>query len=291
MDHHQLLTNNLSLAVRFKDTKPRQSSIAISANNHIYPGANVDSQNHILTIPSELSALLVATSNNDASIKKVYTFSEDPETSVYLLPLVLKILIDHYRRTGEIIAYELYDQSRTLFSTLDVSTVFPFYTPTAKPIFSYPAAHVSPNEYLPSSPKSVEENLFEAAKLGLHRAFTTSSHATAYGAAVLTKTNRIFFSGQYSSFDHRANVHAEMSAIINAFMAGEKEIVAIGVLSNKHLQMPCDMCGICRQFAIEMANLINENPQIYTFALENRDCKKYSLASYLPSYWKNYEKI
>lgn len=70
-----------------------------------------------------------------------------------------------------------------------------------------------------------------------------------YGAAVLTKSGKIYSSGQYSSFNHITSIHAEMGAIICATMNGEPEIEALALSSSQKSEVSC--CGVCLQFIKE----------------------------------------
>jgi len=59
----------------------------------------------------------------------------------------------------------------------------------------------------------------------------TSPGGTAYGAAVLTATGNVYQAGQYSSFSHVTNVHAEQVALVLATMADDPDVLALAVAS------------------------------------------------------------
>lgn len=94
------------------------------------------------------------------------------------------------------------------------------------------------------------KTLVDAARTGTGKAFLTKSGGNSYGAAVITLSGKIYCAGQYSSFNHITNIHAEMAAVLVATMSGDSDIYAIAVLSEKAVQ-PESMCGICRQFIYE----------------------------------------
>jgi cytidine deaminase len=93
--------------------------------------------------------------------------------------------------------------------------------------------------------------LVQAARSGVEQAFLTKPGDTRYGAAVLTASGKTFNAGQYSSFNHITNVHAEMAAIIIATMAGEPDVVALALVCTGFPDKPARPCGVCRQFLYE----------------------------------------
>ena len=123
--------------------------------------------------------------------------------------------------------------------------------------------------------------------LGVTRNFPQYDSASGYGTAILTKSGKIYFGGQYSSFDHRLGFHSEMTTIISSLMDGENDITHLGIVSTKYKDSPCDCCGICRQFISEMAVRYDWNLKIFNFALDTDDCRENSIKDYLPSQWSN----
>ncbi len=74
------------------------------------------------------------------------------------------------------------------------------------------------------------------------------------GSAVLTKSGKIFSSGNIGAAVGGAEICAERVAIAKAISEGEKDFEAIAVIGNtKNLISPC---GICRQFIIEFGENI-----------------------------------
>lgn len=85
------------------------------------------------------------------------------------------------------------------------------------------------------------------------------------GSAVLTKSGKIFSSGNIGAVVGGAEICAERSAIAKAVSEGERNFDAIAIIGNT--SNPISPCGICRQFIIEfgrdikivMANTKGEN--------------------------------
>ena len=88
-----------------------------------------------------------------------------------------------------------------------------------------------------------------AARAATATAFLAGDKGTRYGAAVRSATTgRIFAVGQYSSFNHSTNVHAEMNAIISAsrrdMIGATLYLVGRDAKTNELLgdAMSCSMC-------------------------------------------------
>lgn len=94
--------------------------------------------------------------------------------------------------------------------------------------------------------------LVSAARAAVAKAFLTKEGGVRYGAAVLTVSGRIFSSGQYSSFNHSTNVHAEQAALLTAAMNGQPDIVMLAVASTGR-DAVTRPCGVCRQVMLEHA--------------------------------------
>lgn len=86
--------------------------------------------------------------------------------------------------------------------------------------------------------------LVETARAAVAKAFLTSSGGTAYGAAVLTSSGKVFSAGQYSSFNHVTNVHAEQAALVMAVMNDDPDVVALALASTakEPVTRPCGVC-------------------------------------------------
>ena len=92
--------------------------------------------------------------------------------------------------------------------------------------------------------------LVEASKQAIKKCFLANPNTVRkYGAAVLTKSGKIYSAGQYSSHNHITSIHAEMAAVILATMSGEANILALA-LSGENVDR-VRSCGVCLQFLKE----------------------------------------
>ncbi len=83
------------------------------------------------------------------------------------------------------------------------------------------------------------------------------------GAAILTKSGKIYSGCNIENASYPATICAERTAAVKAVSEGEKEFLAIAIaVSGKNTGYPC---GVCRQFLNEFAD---PNMEIY---LINRD--------------------
>jgi cytidine deaminase len=278
-----------SLELSLPGEKPAKSgSVAILRSGARYPAGAVSSENHLLDIPSELAALVRAIHNNDTTIEQVHTVVTDSTTSVS--PLVLKILADHSARTGVAIHYTVRDTSgKILFDAADARDAIPFYRMPNSVLASVAqrtqeSAKVSLDK---NSKESTELQLRKWALAGRKRNFPTYEDASGYGAALLTASGEIYYGGQYSTFEHRLGIHAEMGVLINALMDGVRDITHIGVASSKFVGVPCSPCGCCRQFIAELSRAYNFSPKICLFASGNEKFISYTINELLPVQWSN----
>jgi cytidine deaminase len=94
--------------------------------------------------------------------------------------------------------------------------------------------------------------LERAARAATSQAFLTGHGGVRYGAAALALSGKIFSSGQYSSFNHVTNVHAEQAVLVMAAVAGEADVVGLAVASTDEGRV-ASPCGVCRQVMLEHA--------------------------------------
>ena len=73
----------------------------------------------------------------------------------------------------------------------------------------------------------------------------------AVGAAVLTASGRVFPGCNVENAAYPATICAERSALLGAYAAGEREIVALAVIADT--AGPVSPCGTCRQVIHELA--------------------------------------
>ena len=73
----------------------------------------------------------------------------------------------------------------------------------------------------------------------------------AVGAAALTSSGRVFLGCNVENAAYPATICAERSALVSAYAAGEREIVALAVVADT--AGPVSPCGVCRQVIAELA--------------------------------------
>ena len=116
-----------------------------------------------------------------------------------------------------------------------------------------------------------ERQLIELASIARNNAYAPYSRFRV-GAALLTKTGRVFTGCNIENATYGATCCAERTAVYKAVSEGEKEFEAIAIRGdNAGFTFPC---GICRQVLMEFSPfikviLINENEEIKTFILND----------------------
>lgn len=282
------LKQNLDLCI-LKTTDPNRSvSIAYSMSGKEYVAGRVGSDTKLLDIPSEQAALILSVQNQDYRVNKILTLAENANEGFFVSPLVLKIIIDHGVRTGTAIEYTVIDlNENVLFHFDDVSQAMPFYKPALGQLSKTKGeSAVGPNKIILNSNSENDHIrlLKEYASWGIERSFPAYDSASGYGTAVIAKDNTLYFSGQYSGAGS-SSVHSEMSAVISALMDSNTEITHLGVVSTKFADAPCDMCGCCRQFLSEIMDRFKLDIEIYCFAKDTDEYRKYKISEYLPGQW------
>ena len=283
------LKKALGLCVQ-KPGHPRSASIACSQSGQCYAAGAVASDTHLLDITSEQAALVLASGHADFAVRRIATITEtEDDASVSISPLVLKLLIDHERRTGVPITYSVYGMTgNVLFEATTPRALCPYYEAPIVPLQKTRNGRPGQNSTRWEAAKeTLQEALKKAALQGSERAFTTHDAGSRYGASVATKSGMVYFGGQYSGFEKRIGLHAEMNALIAALMDGGKDITHIGVVSDKYPDSPCPLCGCCRQFIAELSQKYGITPLIYSFAKENHVLSEHTLEELLPDGWKS----
>ncbi len=125
-----------------------------------------------------------------------------------------------------------------------------------------------------------DEELIEVAKK--YREFSYSPYSKfKVGAAVLTKSGKVFGGCNIENSSYPVTNCAERTAIFKAVSEGEKEIVAIALIADT--EGPCSPCGACRQVMGEfkinriiMANLKGDKKvvtleEVLPFAFSEKD--------------------
>ncbi len=109
----------------------------------------------------------------------------------------------------------------------------------------------------------MKKELIKEAKKARERAYAPYSKFKV-GAAILTKSRKIFTGVNIENSSYGASVCAERVAVFNAINSGDPEIVEIAVVTDK--KEPAMPCGICRQVLKEFS----KNLKIYAANLEGR---------------------
>jgi cytidine deaminase len=129
------------------------------------------------------------------------------------------------------------------------------------------------------------QKLLDYARTGSERAFLTKPGGTRYGAAVLTRSGALFCAGQYSSFNHVTNVHAEMGAVVLATMSGDPDIIALGLVATSATTLAPSVCGVCRQFLAEHAKRTGLDICVYSASWDGKVVETEPLEQLLPRLW------
>ncbi len=98
------------------------------------------------------------------------------------------------------------------------------------------------------------EALIEHAKQARMQAYTPYSHFNV-GAAVRTRSGKIFQGCNIENSSYGATICAERVALFQAYAHGEREIEALAIVADT--PTPCPPCGICRQVIVELAGDID----------------------------------
>ncbi|NLS78415.1 MAG: hypothetical protein GXY76_14245 [Chloroflexi bacterium] len=133
--------------------------------------------------------------------------------------------------------------------------------------------------------KIAKRSLVQAALRGMGQAFLTSPEGTRYGAAALTAGGATYSAGHYASFNHITNIHAEMSAILLATMAGDADVIALALVSSRSGSAPCRPCGVCRQFMAEHGQRTGKDILVLMARLDG-SYEEQPISALLPAGWQ-----
>jgi cytidine deaminase len=95
------------------------------------------------------------------------------------------------------------------------------------------------------------DSLIESATKAREQAYAPYSKF-AVGAALLTKSGRVFMGCNVENLSFGLTICAERAAVFAAVAAGEKEFAAIAVVADS--LTPVTPCGACRQVLAEFAD-------------------------------------
>ena len=99
--------------------------------------------------------------------------------------------------------------------------------------------------------ESYLNDLFQTAKTAGKSAYSPYSKFCV-GAAVITKSNKIFTGCNIENASYAATICAERTAIFKAVSEGETDFRAIAIYVDSHKLFP--PCGICRQVMSEFSS-------------------------------------
>ena len=100
----------------------------------------------------------------------------------------------------------------------------------------------------------MQGTLIQEAKQARMKAYAPYSHFKV-GAAVQTKSGKIFQGCNIENSSYGATVCAERVALFNAYVHDERELEAIAIIADT--TTPCPPCGICRQVIMELGGDID----------------------------------
>jgi cytidine deaminase/predicted nucleotidyltransferase len=126
--------------------------------------------------------------------------------------------------------------------------------------------------------------LVAAARAATAKAFLTSPGGTCYGAAVRTRDGKIYSAGQYSSWNHVTNIHAEQGALLMAAMNDNPDVVALAVASTNSdpVTRPC---GVCRQVMKEHVDRIGHDFEVFMAHRYDEGFDRSTVSEILPLSW------
>ncbi|MEZ6141691.1 MAG: hypothetical protein R3B84_14055 [Zavarzinella sp.] len=126
--------------------------------------------------------------------------------------------------------------------------------------------------------------LVDAARAAAARAFLTNQSGTTYGAAVLTVLGKVYQAGQYSSFNHVTNIHAEQAVLLIATMADDPDVLALAIASNgtEPITRPC---GICRQVLAEHSARVGRDFEVLMACRDSNSYETALVSELLPLGW------
>ncbi len=254
------------------------ASVVVTPHDRYFSGL-LKSKTHLLDISSEQAALSLAVSAQDPNVKKIISIIEG---EFIVNPIVLKILVDHIRRTGVFMEYQVYNSNgEIVFNKKNLYDGE--YKPPINVLEKIKFWNPRLNRVKLDSSRTIEDQLFEFAQKGMETHFSSNT-STLYGSSVLAN-NLIYYGGVYSSFDHRMNLHSEMVAAVSAIADGNPNISHIGLVSTKFRESIPQMCGCCRQFFSEIQSKTKQPITFLGFNLDGNKRKSISLDEYFPLPW------
>ena len=276
---HRSLVEQLSFSWLKRDTTAFNSASAAISDTGVHISGLLESRTHLLDITSEHAALALAVSRKDPKIREVISVIDG---LFELNPLVVKILVDHARRSGTRISYRVLDKGgKQLYTCPDIASLY--YAPPPSIVGKISTWSHQQNWMSIDYSQDLSKQLRTAAIKGMETHFSANTK-TSYGAAVVAE-GRVYFAGVYSSFDKRMNLHAEMVAALSAIADGHRKISHVAVISDKAVDELPHLCGCCRQFLIEIEQKTKIPINVSVFSIDGKLSFASSLTEYLPHAW------
>lgn len=128
-----------------------------------------------------------------------------------------------------------------------------------------------------------KEELIKQAIKASKNSYTPMSNFTV-GAALLTRSGKIYLGCNIENSSYSATNCAERTAFFKAISEGEKEFEAIAIVGGKNGEFKefCSPCGICRQV---MNEFVTKNFKII-LGKHNGEYKEYTMEELLPEGFK-----
>ena len=122
-----------------------------------------------------------------------------------------------------------------------------------------------------------DRELIRAAFAVRERAYTPYSHFKV-GAALLTRSGRVFTGCNIENASFSPTICAERAALAAAVSAGEREFDAIAIVGSMDNTLPTSPCGVCRQALFEFGG----NGLRVILAKSEEDYQELTLGRLLP---------
>ena len=130
---------------------------------------------------------------------------------------------------------------------------------------------------------TTKNELRDAAIAAMMRAYAPYSDFFV-GAALLTKSGRIYTGCNIENSSYSATCCAERTALFAAVAAGEREFEAIAIAGGHHgkLEGVCNPCGVCRQALTEFCE-----PAFPVLLVTAEGYEEHTLGELFPGFFTN----
>ncbi len=128
----------------------------------------------------------------------------------------------------------------------------------------------------------IEQGALMAAALAAREAAYTPYSGFAVGAALLTKSGKIYSGCNIENAAYTPTNCAERTAFFKAVSEGERDFLAIAIAGGKAKTPPaalCAPCGVCRQVMMEFCD---SETFLVILGTGPEDCRSFALKELLP---------